>query len=559
MQAIMKGSRIRAKILTAILSIAMIFTMIPLTGGTAYADDADRVVFTIVDTDGTSNAYTKAQMESKFVKITDPVVVGKETIVEGFAVKNVLKNFNQDDVVTVATVDGYDSNTVGKTVSELRSAGYILAYKIIDKNGKEQTLWDSVDSGGRVYDFYLYDPSGTIKKDKEVNKFTLTASGTEPSTDPTQTTEPPEQIADLTITGDAVKAKKEFSIKELKNNNDITKYRDIPYPSLNNSGKYETSVVSGVYLEDLINYVGIKSGMEVEKVEAIPYLKDGVTLDDPKFIKTYTWDTITKTDINGHKAMFIWGELEQEDAEAGATEQAKVQRTIRGQFASDDVNRADWGKNIKKIIVYGKEKTTQSTSTTQPTTKSQQKPKPAAKKVVTAPKIVTQAKSKKKSMVVSWNKGKDIASYKVMYRKAGSSKWSTETTTGTNLTVKGLNAGKKYAFKVVAVGKNGSMKESAISYRYFQTTKKVSAKGKKKAIKVTWKKNKKASGQEVFYSLDKNMKNSKSIKVKGKKKSCKIKGLEKGKTYYVRVRPYVEKNGTTYTGILGKIKVVKVK
>ena len=137
MQAIMKGSRIRAKILTAILSIAMIFTMIPLTGGTAYADDADRVVFTIVDTDGTSNAYTKAQMESKFVKITDPVVVGNETIVEGFAVKNILKNFNQDAVVTVGTVDGYDSNTVGKTVSELRSAGYILAYKIIDKNGNK--------------------------------------------------------------------------------------------------------------------------------------------------------------------------------------------------------------------------------------------------------------------------------------------------------------------------------------------------------------------------------------------------------------------------------------
>ena len=67
---------------------------------------------------------------------------------------------------------------------------------------------------------------------------------------------------------------------------------------------------------------------------------------------------------------------------------------------------------------------------------------------------------------------------------------------------------------------------------------KASAAGKKKA-NVKWKANKKANGYQIQYSLKKNFKNAKTVNVKGaKKKLRKLKGMKKGKTYYIRIRTY---------------------
>lgn len=64
-----------------------------------------------------------------------------------------------------------------------------------------------------------------------------------------------------------------------------------------------------------------------------------------------------------------------------------------------------------------------------------------------------------------------------------------------------------------------------------------------KKLKVSWKKDKNASGYEIQYSTDKKFKNKKATKVVAVKKnrtiSKTIKKLRTGKKYYVRVRSYV--------------------
>ena len=80
---------------------------------------------------------------------------------------------------------------------------------------------------------------------------------------------------------------------------------------------------------------------------------------------------------------------------------------------------------------------------------------------------------------------------------------------------------------------------------------------KKKTITVAWKKNSTGKGYEVQYSTDKKFKQSvKKIKI-GKNSTVKttVKGLQAGKTYYVRIRT---KHGNIYSD-WSKTKSVKIK
>ena len=342
------GNSLRAKLLMAFLSIALVFTMMPLSIGSVYAD-ADPVVFTIEDTDGTITEFKLSEMKA-MTDVNDITIdYNGVKINKGISVSKLLEPYASKEtaVVTVTTADAATfSGTVnasGKTVKYLRENGYILAYQI---NGNSE--FDPVTNSGDTGYFHLYgkDSNGSYKRDKWVDKFKLTESSGETPVDP-----PVVDIADLTITGNIVKAETEFSIKDLKKNIDIQRYTEMDYPSLNKSGTFETSKVSGVRLEDLIKYVGLKEGATITKVSAVPYNSDGT--ENTKKIQEYTKDDIEKTDIRGNKAMFIWAELEQEAQENGVTEYAKVQRTIIGQFSDTDPNRSRWGRDIKKIIVEG--------------------------------------------------------------------------------------------------------------------------------------------------------------------------------------------------------------
>lgn len=91
-----------------------------------------------------------------------------------------------------------------------------------------------------------------------------------------------------------------------------------------------------------------------------------------------------------------------------------------------------------------------------------------------------------------------------------------------------------------------------------QTTK-VKANGQKK-IKVSWKKDKKASGYEITYSTKKSFKGKKTLVIKNNKTTSKIiKKLTSKKKYFVKVRSYKQIGKTKTYGAYSKIKTVKVK
>ena len=79
-------------------------------------------------------------------------------------------------------------------------------------------------------------------------------------------------------------------------------------------------------------------------------------------------------------------------------------------------------------------------------------------------------------------------------------------------------------------------------------------------ITVTYKKNEKATGYQIQYSTSKAFKSAKNVKIsKNKTVTRTIKGLKKGKKYYVRVRCYKKVNGKTIYSKWSTKKTVKVK
>ena len=100
---------------------------------------------------------------------------------------------------------------------------------------------------------------------------------------------------------------------------------------------------------------------------------------------------------------------------------------------------------------------------------------------------------------------------------------------------------------------------AAAKVKLTKQTAKVKANGKKK-IKVSWKKDKNASGYEITYSTKKSFKGKKTIVVKSNKTTSKVvKKLTSKKKYFVKVRSYKQVGKTKTYGAYSKVKTVKVK
>ncbi|MBO5371711.1 MAG: InlB B-repeat-containing protein [Lachnospiraceae bacterium] len=78
-------------------------------------------------------------------------------------------------------------------------------------------------------------------------------------------------------------------------------------------------------------------------------------------------------------------------------------------------------------------------------------------------------------------------------------------------------------------------------------------------IKVTFKKNSKAAGYEIQYSVKKNFSGAKKVSVKKKLSSKEVSGLTPGKANYVRIRSYYKSGGKKLYGDWSKSKKVKMK
>ena len=110
------------------------------------------------------------------------------------------------------------------------------------------------------------------------------------------------------------------------------------------------------------------------------------------------------------------------------------------------------------------------------------------------------------------------------------------------ITLKGYNGSKAYSVKVI-----------------LNPCPNVTLKGQSRAVKVSWTKTKLVNGYVIKYSTSKNMKNAKTVTVKGENASSKtIKKLSKKKTYYFQVRSY-HKADKTYYSEWSAVKKVKTK
>lgn len=188
--------------------------------------------------------------------------------------------------------------------------------------------------------------------------------------------------------------------------------------------------------------------------------------------------------------------------------------------------------------------------------------------------------TKPKNVTVKSAKCKGIGSCTISFKKTAGSGYQVYYSTskkkgyklgytGTSASpkIRGLRMGKRYYFKVRAFKTVGNVKmygeyskvvsSTVKKYKTPAAAKLTSAKNRSsKKLKVTWKKAKNANGYEVYYSTAKNSGYKKAYS--GKAVSCNISSLQKGKTYYVRVRSYISAGGDRLYGKYSKMVSVKV-
>jgi hypothetical protein len=153
----------------------------------------------------------------------------------------------------------------------------------------------------------------------------------------------------------------------------------------------------------------------------------------------------------------------------------------------------------------------------------------------------------------------------VEYKKSDATGWKSAWTGKTGkVTLPNIKENKLYKFRFTTFRYRSKSwrkgKTSSISYRWIKKTSGLKCSSKKKKLTVAWTALKDASGYEIQYATDKDFtKNLKKTTVSGgKKKSKVIKGLKKGKTYYVRIRAY-KKKSKKYMGVFTAGKKIKVK
>lgn len=178
----------------------------------------------------------------------------------------------------------------------------------------------------------------------------------------------------------------------------------------------------------------------------------------------------------------------------------------------------------------------------------------------TAKMVNTVGNYAKKTIKVKYKGNSDAVKYEIAYKKVGSSKWKYKTTSKKSAYTLSVKKNGLYQIKVRGINKDGKKGSWSKSEKRYVETAKPTVKAKKKSILVKAKKVKGASGYQIRYSTKKSMKGYKKVTVKSKKALKKtIKGLKKGKTYYVQVRPIKKSGGKYYIGISTAKKKVKVK
>ena len=140
--------------------------------------------------------------------------------------------------------------------------------------------------------------------------------------------------------------------------------------------------------------------------------------------------------------------------------------------------------------------------------------------------------------------------------------WSSSNKKVATVNSSGKVKGKAYGTAVIKAKFVAGSKTKALTCKVTVGPSKVKGmkvKGSKKKITVTWKKNSKASGYVIYYSKKKNSGYKTLATIKKNSKVKFKKGKLKAGTYYVKMRPYLSRNGKKLYGSYTAVKTVKVK
>ena len=185
--------------------------------------------------------------------------------------------------------------------------------------------------------------------------------------------------------------------------------------------------------------------------------------------------------------------------------------------------------------------------------------KTVAIKVVPAATKTLKAANLAKGIKLTWAKVAGANGY-IIYRnnkkvKTVGSSAVTWSDTGANTN------GTKYVYKVFAKASTGTstLSKSVTIYRVARPAVSSVKNSASKKMTVKWGKNAKATGYQIQYSLKKNFSGAKTVNVaKAATVSKDIGGLQKGKTYYVRIKTYKKVGKVKYESVWSTAKTVKI-
>ena len=177
-----------------------------------------------------------------------------------------------------------------------------------------------------------------------------------------------------------------------------------------------------------------------------------------------------------------------------------------------------------------------------------------------------QAKDQTITATASYKKSETSKAFKLNAKTNGNGKL---TYTTSNKAVATVDATGKVTVKGPGVAKITVKAEATASYKAASKTVTVTVAPKKQSISlvnkikkqltIKWKKNTKASGYEVVYSKNKKFTGKKTVRKAKTTTSYKVKGLKKGKKYYVKVRSYKTVNGKRIYGAYSTAKKATIK